>query len=92
MPASNIGQFVAIYDDAPGALRMLCDALLHEWLQSPSAPHVGGGDAATRELQLLFHHLLDLLLDPDRNACALIASLSPPTHLRRAEALCMPVP
>jgi hypothetical protein len=71
-PVSNIGHFVGIYDDAPGALRVLCDALLREWLQGDSSCHgaAGAAVAAASEVQLIFHHLLELLLDADRNTCA----------------------
>jgi hypothetical protein len=74
--AANIGRFVGAYDSAPGALRVLCDALLREWLQGGSPRGSGGGGdgghgdgAAAAELQVIFHQLLELLLDPERNTC-----------------------
>lgn len=65
---SNIVHFVGLYDDAPGALRVLCDAVLREWLQRTSGRAAKEGTApAATELKVIFHQLLELLLDPDRN-------------------------
>jgi hypothetical protein len=69
---SNIVHFVGLYDDAPGALRVLCDAVLREWLQRTSGQAATGGiGPAAAELKVIFHQLLELLLDPDRNMCDL---------------------
>ena len=68
---ANIGRLVGLYDDAPGALRVLCDALLREWLQGSSERHAAeGADAAAAELKVIFHQLLELLLAPERNTYA----------------------
>ena len=44
--AASIGALVGVYAGADGALRMLCDALLHEWLQGAVAR--GAVDASGR--------------------------------------------
>jgi hypothetical protein len=67
---ANISRFVLIYDDAPGALRALCDKLLQEWLSALAEAGDVATGAAAAEIRLLFHQLLDLLLDPDQNECA----------------------
>ena len=67
---ANVTRFVLIYDDAPGALRALCDKLLQEWLSclSETGDDVSGPAAA--EIRLLFHQLLELYIDPHQNECA----------------------
>ena len=67
--ATNISRFVLIYDEAPGALRALCHKLLQEWLAAHAQQAEAPGEAPAAEIPLLFHHLFDLLLDPQLNEC-----------------------
>lgn len=68
--ATSISRFVLIYDEAPGALRVLCYKLLQDWLAAHSQQAEAADAPPPPEIPLLFHHLLDLLLDPQLNECA----------------------
>lgn len=95
MSTTNITRFVLIYDDAPGALRALCDKLLQEWLSALSETGDDVNETAAADLRLLFHNLLELYLDPHQNECEIFPfyfcpPLSKQTNPKRIEDCALP--
>ena len=72
---TNITRFVLLYDDAPGALRALCDKLLQEWLSALSEAGEDINDVAASDVKLLFHNLIELYLDEHENKCQRIQAV-----------------
>ena len=69
LSTANVSRFVLIYDDAPGALRALCDKVLQEWLSALSETDDNVSGPAAAEIRLLFHQLLEGYIDPYQNEC-----------------------
>lgn len=63
----RISSFVKIYEDAPGALRVLCSSLLQAWMNMERLHGLVSARGGQSEVRLLFHQLFQLLLDPSLN-------------------------